>query len=94
MRGLYKKVAICKYSSMSRPFNFRTIALAPRPWLTREDGECAFPIAGDGMRLRCCCNPCGPGPYCEPHAAALRGPPAPPVEDLEREILQWLERPR
>ena len=79
---------------MTKPFQFHAIALAPRPWLTRETGECAFPVSGDGMRLMCCCNPCGRGPYCEPHEAARRGPPAPSAEEMERDIVRWLERPR
>jgi hypothetical protein len=67
------------------------VALNARPWLTREKGECAFPVAGEGMHLQACCNPCGAATYCPPHAAAMRGPRAPPVTDLEREILRLLE---
>jgi hypothetical protein len=91
---IYKKFAVCKYPSMSRRFNSRTIALAPRSWLTREHGECAYPVAGHGKAVLSCCNPCGEGGYCEPHAAALRGSPDPWTETLEAEIIQWLERPR
>ncbi len=79
---------------MTHPPSRRPIAAAPRPWLTRERGECAFPVHGDGMRLRACCNPCGRGSYCPPHAAAMRGPPVTSAEVLEREIIALLERPR
>ncbi|MHB8529688.1 MAG: hypothetical protein ACYC8V_09290 [Caulobacteraceae bacterium] len=56
------------------------IALAPRHWLTREIGECAFPIdepeIGDDWRARSCCNPCGSARYCPAHLAVVRGDPA------------------
>jgi hypothetical protein len=77
---------------MTRAARRRPIALQPRPWLTREAGECAFPIDGRGVAVRACCNPSGPGIYCPPHAAIMRGPAAPPTRDLEREILALLER--
>ncbi len=73
------------------PNHSPSVALRSRPWLTREPGECAFPVEGEGARLRACCNPCGSATYCLPHALAMRGPRAPPVADLEREILLLLE---
>ena len=88
------KFAICNYLVMSKPFLPHTVALAPRPWLTREKGECAFPVAGDGVSVLSCCNPCGPKGYCRPHVIAMRGPPATPVADLEAKILRWLARSR
>lgn len=30
---------------------------APRPWLSRDAGECAFPVGGDGEQLLSCCAP-------------------------------------
>ncbi len=67
------------------------VALRPRPWLTREKGECAFPVGGEGMTLQSCCNPCAGSTYCRPHAAAMRGPRAPPIAELERDIMRLLE---
>lgn len=32
------------------------IALAPRPWITREFGECAWPVGGEGADTLSCCN--------------------------------------
>ncbi|HEV2366227.1 MAG TPA: hypothetical protein VGS12_18765 [Caulobacteraceae bacterium] len=49
-----------------------TLARAPRPWLTRREGECAFPVAGRGMRVLSCCNACGAARYCPAHAALAR----------------------
>ena len=77
---------------MTRPVSSPSVAAAPRPWLTREKGECAFPVAGDGASLMCCCNPTGGAVYCPPHASAMRGPPAPSAENLEREIAGLLSR--
>ncbi len=76
---------------MSSITRFPNVALRPRPWLTREKGECAFPVGGEGIGLRACCNPCGEAAYCPPHAAAMRGPRAPPIAELEQEILRLLE---
>jgi hypothetical protein len=73
---------------------YRSIARDPRPWMSREDGECAFPVDGEGLTLRACCNPCDGGAYCPAHAAVMRGPPAQPTADLEREIIAFLERAR
>lgn len=69
------------------------VACAPRPWLTREPGECAFPVDGAGVDMRACCNPCA-GDYCAAHAAAMRKPPSTSAADLELEIIRFLERSR
>lgn len=92
--GLYKIIAIRNYLLMPKPARRPTIISAPRPWLTREAGECAFPFDGEGVALRACCNPCGRALYCPPHAAVMRGPKAASVESLEREIMKLLERSR
>jgi hypothetical protein len=86
----------CNMKLLGMTFHTRPpmIARAPRPWLSRDDGECAFPIDGEGMALRACCNPCGEATYCPPHTAAMRGPRATPTADLEREIVAFLERVR
>ena len=60
------------------------IAIAPRPWLERWSGECAFPVAGEGVRLIACCNPCGRAAYCGRHRALAKGPPGPTLADFER----------
>ncbi len=85
---LYTKIALRNYVLM--PNTTRHAAIAQRPWLTREPGECAFPIDGDGLAVRSCCNPCDGGAYCAPHRALMRGPPAPSVADLERELSRFL----
>ena len=39
-----------------------------RPWLSREDDECAFPVGGDGADLKSCCAPVRQGSaYCAVH---------------------------
>jgi len=43
------------------------LAMAPRPWLSRERGECAFPVAGESWTTVACCNPCGGACYCPVH---------------------------
>jgi hypothetical protein len=70
------------------------IAHAPRPWLTRLKGECAYPVGGEGMATRSCCNPSGTALYCLRHARAMRGPAIPSVTDFEREIMRFLEKGR
>jgi len=66
------------------------IADAPRPWLTRGEGECAFPVGGRGWTALACCNACGPDIYCAPHRAVMRGPTAPSVDELERALAPYL----
>jgi hypothetical protein len=40
----------------------------PRPWLSREAGECAFPVGGDGEAVLSCCGPAeGRSAYCAAH---------------------------
>lgn len=69
-----------------------SVALAPRPWLTRIRGECAFPVDGEGLAVRSCCNPTfgAADVYCPAHAEIMRGPTPPPIDALEREILALL----
>lgn len=62
-----------------------------RPWLTRQAGECAFPVGGAGTSLRACCAPCGAASYCAAHAVRMRGPPAPDGEDLIRGLAHLLD---
>jgi hypothetical protein len=71
-----------------------SIARAPRPWLTREKGECAFPVDGESLTLIACCNPCGQALYCPPHAAALRGSRTSSPADFERDVTAFLESRR
>jgi hypothetical protein len=65
---------------------FSGIACAPRPWLTRGAGECAFPVDGERRDVRSCCNPCAVSTYCAAHLRLVRGPPAPTVEAIEAEL--------
>jgi hypothetical protein len=62
--------------------------------MLRQEGECAFPVDGEGVALRACCNPSGLATYCPGHAAVMRGPRAVPAADLEKEVLAFLERVR
>jgi hypothetical protein len=79
---------------MSTPTHPPAIALAPRPWLTRKRGECAFPVGGESFRTIACCNVAGEQTYCPAHRATMRGPPAPSVARLEAAVMYWLgERP-
>lgn len=48
------------------------VAAAPRPWVTRRFGECAFPVDGEGADVRSCCNPTL-AVYCDGHQAFMRG---------------------
>lgn len=68
------------------------LAQTARPWLTRRSGECAFPIKGEGWTLRSCCRPAGLRGYCQRHEAIMRGPSSSSAEDLERDVLSYLER--
>jgi len=68
------------------------IALAPRPWLTRLDGECAYPVDGEGPATRSCCNASGRATYCPAHHRAMRGPPTLGAEAYTEAVLQWLKR--
>jgi hypothetical protein len=76
---------------MTFPTRRLRIAHAPRPWLSRLDGECAFPVSGEGVATQSCCNPSGSAPYCPAHAAAMRGPAISSAADFEREIMRFLE---
>ncbi|MBP7704171.1 MAG: hypothetical protein KA105_02660 [Caulobacter sp.] len=51
-----------------------SIAIAPRPWITRRAGECAFPVDGEGADTRSCCNATGVGAYCAGHDELMRDP--------------------
>jgi hypothetical protein len=50
----------------------------PRPWLERGEGECAFPVGGEGWSLLACCAPAPSGDaYCTAHHQIMfRKPPA------------------
>ncbi|MGA2953786.1 MAG: hypothetical protein ABSD80_16280 [Caulobacteraceae bacterium] len=69
------------------------IAARPRPWLTRQPGECAFPVDGRGQETRSCCNPCGLQTYCRAHRRIARRGRMQPIERLLEELaaLGWLD---
>jgi GcrA cell cycle regulator len=49
----------------------------PRAWLSREFGECAFPVAGEGDRLVSCCAATNPrSAYCAAHHRIVFKPSA------------------
>jgi hypothetical protein len=68
------------------------IAHAPRPWITRADGECAYPVDGAGAETRSCCNASGRATYCPAHQAAIRRSPSLSAEAFTEAVLDWLTR--
>lgn len=50
----------------------------PRPWITRQFGECAWPVSGEGADTLSCCARTGGHVYCAGHLA-IRSP-APPAK--------------
>lgn len=72
------------------PIRPETLSTAPRPWLTRRPGECAFPVRGEGVDVQSCCNPCGQSRYCLAHAAILRRTPRRTAGEFERAVLAFL----
>jgi hypothetical protein len=64
---------------------------APRPWLSRERGECAFPVAGEGWTTISCCAPTPAGrTYCAAHHRIVFKAPSASVRDAEAR--RWIER--
>lgn len=60
---------------------------APRPWLTREFGECAFPVGGEETAVVSCCAPVQRrSAYCAAHHAIVFMP-APRAAEQRR----WAE---
>lgn len=48
---------------------------APKPWLQRGTGECAWPVRGVGADVWSCCGPCmGNRRYCNPHFEVMYQP--------------------
>lgn len=43
------------------------IECSPRLWTTRNFGECAFPMEGEGADIKSCCNPVSQGSWCAGH---------------------------
>lgn len=61
-----------------------------RPWLSREAGECAFPVGGDGGALFSCCARIKPrSSYCPAHHAIAFKPQSPAA--LAAEQRRWAE---
>jgi GcrA cell cycle regulator len=68
------------------------VACAPRPWMQRAPGQCAFPVSGDGEAVMSCCAPSGLRSYCPAHAAAMYvRRSAAQMQALDR-IADWVER--
>ena len=65
-----------------------SVLRSPRPWLSREDNECAYPVAGDGAMVLSCCNRAGRSGYCQAHRDAIVG--RPPGLSLEVELADVL----
>ena len=81
-----RNIAIRNYLIMALDGSPAAIARAPRPWLTRRPGECAFPVDGAEAKTRSCCNPCGQATYCDAHRTLMRGPRAPSADDMLRDL--------
>ena len=47
------------------------VECAPRAWTDRAAGECAYPVAGEGVAVLSCCNPTVGRGYCPGHRAAM-----------------------
>lgn len=58
------------------------VECSPRVWTSREFGECAFPVDGEGADTRSCCNPVKVGSYCEGHRAVVSTVAAKPSRNL------------
>jgi GcrA cell cycle regulator len=60
----------------------------PRPWLSREFGECAFPAAGEGEGVLSCCAPARPrSAYCAAHHRIVFRAVSPDAQAAEE---RWL----
>jgi len=58
---------------------------SPRPWLTREAGECAFPVGDDsGEAVSCCAAVQGRSAYCAAHHAIVFRPMSPAARAAEQ----------
>lgn len=68
---------------------------APRDWLSRRFGECAFPVGGDGDALMSCCAPVrSRSAYCPTHHAIAFRPTTPAGRAAEQRrwaeaVVQW-----
>jgi GcrA cell cycle regulator len=63
---------------------------APRNWLSRAFGECAFPVGGDGDALMSCCAPVkARSAYCATHHAVAFRPVSPAARAAEQR--RWAE---
>lgn len=75
-------------SHADREAAIEAIAVAPRPWESRQSGECAAPI-GSGEGLLSCCNPTD-GTWCPAHHALFHTSEKPrPIRwDVDRNIVR------
>jgi GcrA cell cycle regulator len=88
-RGPTSVEAPCPPRSPWREAAFAPLAgTAPRPWLTRAFGECAFPVGGEGEALLSCCAPARRGgAYCPAHHAIVFKPVLPALRAADAR--QW-----
>jgi hypothetical protein len=47
------------------------VLCSPRPWMSREDWECAYPVAGEAASALSCCNTPTVRGYCHAHRNAM-----------------------
>lgn len=55
---------------------------APRPWVSRRIGECAYPVGGEGADTLSCCAPVARSCYCAEHAARMFQAEQPSIKKL------------
>jgi|SRR5476649_536356 hypothetical protein len=89
--SLYKIFSFRNIPAMDLALEPTSLARTPRPWLTREAGECAFPVGGEGKWTMACCNRCGSAAYCSGHARIMRGPRLSCVSVFETNVMKSLE---
>jgi len=66
---------------------------APRHWLSREFGECAFPVGGEGDGVLSCCAPVkARSAYCAAHHAIAFRPVSPSARVEQQRWAEAVER--
>lgn len=76
-----------RFLAAQKPEPVPAVAEVPttaKPWILREYGECAYPVAGTGADTFSCCQPVKDGkPYCAGHWRIMHAPK--PAAELRRE---------
>ena len=64
---------------------------ASHHWHSRDFGECAFPVDGEGLTLRSCCRACGRAQYCDLHAKRMRRRSGLSANRYQKAVLAFVE---